>query len=177
MAVVPFRDVWPSVDATAFVAPDAWLVGSVSVAANVSIFFSAVLRGDIHSISIGAGSNIQEHAVLHTSHEFGPVVVGQNVTVGHRAILHGCIVEDECLIGMGATILDDARIGKGCIVGAHSLIPKGVIIPAYSLVLGTPGKVVRALSESEKESLLTSARKYREVGAYYRDTLSTHISK
>jgi carbonic anhydrase/acetyltransferase-like protein (isoleucine patch superfamily) len=177
MAVVPFRDVWPTIDVTAFVAPDAWVIGDVTVAATVSIFFSAVLRGDIQPIRVGAGSNIQEHALLHTSNEFGPVTVGQNVTVGHRAILHGCTVEDECLIGMGATILDDARIGKGCIIGAHALIPKGVVVPAYSLVLGSPGKVVRTLSESEKESLLSSATKYQEVGAYYRDNLSTYLTK
>jgi len=176
MPIVSFRDISPSFDPSAFIAPDAWLIGDVRIHAHVSIFFGAVLRGDIHSIQVGEGTNIQEHSVLHTSYEFGPVVVGKNVTVGHRVILHGCTVEDECLIGMGATILDNARVGYGSIIGAHALLPKGVVIPPHSLVLGTPGRVIRNVSPDEQASLLTSADRYRELGSHYKKCLTGSVS-
>jgi carbonic anhydrase/acetyltransferase-like protein (isoleucine patch superfamily) len=112
MAILPFGGVQPQVDPTAFIAPDAWIVGKVTVGAETSVFFNVVIRGDIQPITIGSKSNLQEHVLVHTSHGLSPVTIGDQVTVGHRAIIHGCTIERCALIGMGATILDDARIGE-----------------------------------------------------------------
>lgn len=167
MPVISFKEKTPTVGASAFVAPDAWVIGDVQVGENVSIFFNVVLRGDIEKIVVGRGSNLQEHALVHTSHGMNPAIIGEDVTVGHRAIIHGCEVQDRCLIGMGATILDNAVIGEGSIVGAHTLVTKGTIIPPGSLVMGTPGKVIRPLTPEESKSLLASAKGYQELGATY----------
>jgi len=167
MPVIPFKEKTPAVSASAFVAPDAWIIGDTTIGDNVSIFFNAVLRGDIQSIKVGRGTNLQEHTLVHTSHGMSPVLIGEDVTVGHRAIIHGCSIGDRCLIGMGATVLDNAEIGEECIIGAHTLVPKGMKIPRRSLVIGTPAKVVRALTEDEIESLGASARGYQELGATY----------
>jgi carbonic anhydrase/acetyltransferase-like protein (isoleucine patch superfamily) len=167
MPITPFGGATPSVDATSFVAPDAWVIGNVSVGARTSIFFHAVLRGDIEAITVGCGSNIQEHCLVHTSHGMDPVTIGDNVTVGHRAIIHGCTIGSLSLIGMGATILDNARIGENCIIGAHTLVTKGMIIPPKSLVMGTPAKVIRPLKEDEIRSLTESAESYQRLGLQY----------
>ena len=169
MAILPFERRVPTIATSAFVAPDAWVIGDVRVGDRVSIFFNAVLRGDIQPITIGEGTNLQEHVLVHTSDGMSPAVLGAEVTIGHRAIVHGCVIEDLCLIGMGATILDDARIGARSIIGAHTLIPKGVTIPPRSLVMGTPGKVIRTLTEAEEESLVRSASDYQTLGARYRE--------
>jgi carbonic anhydrase/acetyltransferase-like protein (isoleucine patch superfamily) len=143
-----FLYVKPQIDASAYVASQAVIIGDVRLAAHSSVWPMAVLRGDINYIEIGEGSNIQDGSIVHLAEDL-PVIVGKLVTVGHRAILHACIVEDECLIGMGATILDEAVIGKGSIIGAHALVTKATRIPPGSLVMGTPAKVVRALSPGE----------------------------
>lgn len=169
MPVIPFTEKHPVVSASSFIAPDAWVIGDVCVGDNVSIFFNAVLRGDIQRITIGRGTNLQEHSLVHTSHGMHAAVIGENVTVGHRAIIHGCSVGNTCLIGMGATILDNAEVGERCIIGAHTLIPKGMVIPPRSLVVGTPGKVMRSLSAEEENGLLSSALGYQELGRVYRE--------
>lgn len=171
MPVIPFKEKTPVVSASAFVAPDAWIIGDTTVGDNVSIFFNAVLRGDIQSIKVGRGTNLQEHTLVHTSHGMSPALIGEDVTVGHRAIIHGCSIGDRCLIGMGATVLDNAEIGDECIIGAHTLIPKGMKIPPRSLVVGTPGKVARQLTDDEIKSLVTSAKGYQELGTTYRELL------
>jgi carbonic anhydrase/acetyltransferase-like protein (isoleucine patch superfamily) len=158
---------------SAWVAPDAWVIGDTTVAEQVSIFFGAVLRGDIEPIRVGAGTNIQEGALLHTSTGLTPCVVGQNVTIGHRAIIHGCTVGDSCIIGMGATILDGAVIEERCLIGANSLVTMNTRIPAGSLVLGSPAKVVRALTAAELEQLADSAAHYQKLGAEYQRLLPT----
>jgi carbonic anhydrase/acetyltransferase-like protein (isoleucine patch superfamily) len=168
MSVIPFGDKSPTIDPSAFLAPDAWVIGDVRIAGRASIFFNVVIRGDIQPISIGAGTNIQEHVLVHTSHGMSPVSIGENVTVGHRAIIHGCTIGVRSLIGMGATILDNAVIGDECIIGAHSLIPKGVTIPSRSLVMGTPGRIVRQITEQEAHDLQISAQNYQDLGATYR---------
>jgi carbonic anhydrase/acetyltransferase-like protein (isoleucine patch superfamily) len=173
MPTIPFKTDSPQVTPTAFVAPDAWVIGRVTVGEYSSIFFNAVIRGDIQPISIGAYTNVQEHALLHTSYGMSPVVIGDYVTVGHRAIIHGCSVGNCSLIGMGATILDDAVIGEQSIVGAHALITKGTIIPPRSLVMGTPGKVVRPLTDAEVAELRRSAEGYVELGKQYRTYFSS----
>jgi carbonic anhydrase/acetyltransferase-like protein (isoleucine patch superfamily) len=176
MPVVPFREHNPQVPESAFLAPDCWIIGKVTIGERVSVFFGAVLRGDIESIVVGDGTNIQEHALIHTSHGLGAARIGRGVTVGHRAIIHGPTVGDSCIIGMGATVLDDAQIGEGSIIGAHALIPKGVVIPPRSLVMGMPGKVVRAVTEEELAGIKKSAEGYCSLGQYYSHHLTRYLT-
>lgn len=138
----------PRIDPSAYVSPQAILLGDVRLAARVSVWPTAVLRGDINYIEIGEESNVQDGSIVHLSDSL-PTCVGRLVTVGHRVTLHACTVEDECLIGMGATILDGAIIGRGSIIGAHALVTKDTHIPPGSLVMGTPAKVVRPLRPEE----------------------------
>jgi carbonic anhydrase/acetyltransferase-like protein (isoleucine patch superfamily) len=158
----------PQIDPTAYVSPQAVVIGDVRLAARSSIWPTAVLRGDINFIEIGEGSNIQDGCIVHLAENL-PVRVGKLVTVGHRAILHACTVEDECLIGMGATILDGAVIGRGGIVGAHALVTKGMRVPPGSLVMGTPAKVVRALTPAEIADIRTWADHYVALGPIHRE--------
>ena len=158
-----FLHVPPRVDPTAYVAPQAVVIGDVRLAARSSVWPTAVLRGDINYVEIGEESNIQDGAIVHLSEDL-PVRVGKLVTVGHRAILHACTVEDECLIGMGATILDGAVIGRGTIVGAHALVTGRMQIPPGSLVMGMPAKVVRALRPDEIVGIRVWADHYVALG-------------
>jgi carbonic anhydrase/acetyltransferase-like protein (isoleucine patch superfamily) len=152
----------PDIANALFIAPTASITGNVKLAQNTSVFYGAVLRGDINSIEIGENSNIQDNVVVHLSDDAG-VKVGKNCDVGHSAILHGCTIEDEVLVGMGATILDHAHIGTRSIVGANSLVPMRFTCPPGSLVLGSPAKVVRQLTEAEQASPKKLAEKYTEV--------------
>jgi len=152
----------PDVSGALFIASNATVVGDVKLGKNSSVFYGAVLRGDINSIVVGEGSNIQDNAVVHLSDGAG-VHIGDHVTVGHAAIVHACTIDDGCLIGMGATILDHAHIGADSLVGANSLVPQGFTCPPGSLVLGTPARVVRALSPEDRESGRRLAAKYMEV--------------
>lgn len=156
----------PKIDETVYLAESAELIGDVTLDPDCSVWPQAVLRGDINSIEIGQGSNIQDGSILHLSDDYG-VRVGKFVTVGHGAILHACTVEDECLIGMRATILDGAVIGSGSIVGAHTLITTGLEIPPRSLVLGSPGRVIRRVTDREYGDILKSAQKYIQVAQRY----------
>ncbi len=167
MAILPFNDLTPNIGASAWIASDAWVIGDTEIGKKVSIFFGAVLRGDINPIKVGDGSNIQEHALLHTSHGRGPVIVGENVTLGHRAIIHGAQVGARTIVGMGSTILDDAVIGSDSIVGANSLVTSGSNFPPGVLILGSPAKVVRELSPKEIAACLDSALGYQELGLKY----------
>ncbi len=141
------------------------MLGDVTLGAHSSVWYNAVLRGDINRIVVGEYSNIQDNAVLHLADDF-PCILGGHVTVGHSAIVHACTVEDECLIGMGATILDGALIGAQSIVGANALVTQGMVVPPGSMVLGSPAKVVRQLSAAERESLRGWAEKYVQNAAY-----------
>ena len=142
-----------------YVAPGAHVIGRVTLGEDVGIWFGAVLRGDGEPIAIGARSNIQDGAVLHTDQGF-PLTVGDSCTVGHQAILHGCAVEDECLIGMAATVMNGARIGRGSIVGAGALITEGKQFPERSLIVGSPARVVRALGVEARALILAAAERY-----------------
>ncbi len=142
-----------------WVAPDAVLIGKVRLERHASVWFGAVLRGDNDLITIGENSNIQDGAVLHTDAGL-PLIVGMNCTIGHRAILHGCSIGDNSLIGMGATILNGARIGNNCLIGANALVTEGKVIPDYSLVVGAPAKVVRVLDAGAAAGLSASAAGY-----------------
>jgi carbonic anhydrase/acetyltransferase-like protein (isoleucine patch superfamily) len=156
----------PELREGAWIAPDVTLIGKVVLEAFASVWFGSTLRGDNEEIRVGAGSNIQEHCVLHTDMGY-PLVIGSNCTVGHKAMLHGCIIGDGSLIGMGATILNGARIGKGCLIGAGALITEGKEIPDGSLVMGAPGKVVRMLDAAALEGLLAAAAGYRANAVRY----------
>jgi carbonic anhydrase/acetyltransferase-like protein (isoleucine patch superfamily) len=142
-----------------WVAPTAVLVGDVHLGADVGVWFGVVMRGDIEPITIGARSNIQENSVLHTDKGF-PLTIGENCTIGHSAIIHGCTIGDNTLIGMGATVLNGAKIGKNCLIGANALITEGKEIPDNSLVVGAPGKVVRTLDDDAIAGLAASADRY-----------------
>lgn len=152
-------DVW--------IAPDAQVIGKVTMATGSSAWFGVVIRGDNERICVGESSNLQEYTVCHTDPGF-PVVIGRDVTVGHKAMIHGCEIGDGSLIGMGATILNGAKIGQGCLIGAGALVTEGKEIPDGSLVMGAPGKVVRALDAAAREKLLESAARYRANAARFR---------
>ena len=148
-----------------WVAPNAVLLGKVALEEDASVWFGAVLRGDINRIVVGANSNIQDNAVVHLADDF-PCLIGEWVTVGHSAIVHACTIGDECLIGMGSTILDGAQIGAQCIIGANALVTQHARIPPRSLVLGAPAKVVRTLTDAEASGLKHWAAKYVDNAAY-----------
>jgi len=167
MPIINFKEHTPEVAADCWIAPDAWVIGDCVLESKSSVFFGAVLRGDVNRIIIGAGSNIQDQAMLHTSHGLGNCVVGADVTVGHRAILHGCQVKDRCIIGMGTTILDNAIIEEDCIIGANSLVSMNTVIPAGSMAFGSPAKVIRKLSQAELQQLKDSACSYRATSSEY----------
>lgn len=168
MPVRAFNQITPHIADNAFVAPDAWVIGEVSIGKRCSMFFGAVARGDILPISVGDGTNIQEHALLHTSTGLTPCIVGKDVTIGHRAIIHGCTVRDRCIIGMGSTLLDGAVIEEDCIVGANSLVSMNTRIPAGHLAYGSPAKPIRPLTSQELQSIKDSALHYQELGSKYR---------
>jgi carbonic anhydrase/acetyltransferase-like protein (isoleucine patch superfamily) len=151
----------------AWVAPNATLTAHVELGKNASVWFGAVLRGDVEPISVGEGSNIQDLCCLHADPGF-PCIIGKRVTVGHRAIIHGAIIDDEALIGMGAIILNGAKIGSHSIIGAGALIPEGRIIPPRSLVVGVPAKATREVTDDEIEKLRRSAQRYIEASQRYR---------
>jgi carbonic anhydrase/acetyltransferase-like protein (isoleucine patch superfamily) len=153
-----------------WIAPNATVIGNCILHENASIWFNAVLRGDNDPITIGENSNVQDGSVLHTDHGF-PLTLGANVTIGHLAMLHGCTIGDNSLIGIGAVVLNGAVIGKNCIIGAKAFIPEGKIIPDNSLVMGMPGKVVREVSDVQAHMLIGSALHYVENWKRYRDSL------
>jgi len=157
--------------ASAWVAPSATVVGNVHLAEQSSVWFGAVLRGDCAPISIGPRSNVQDLACLHV--DVGrPCSIGADVTIGHAAIVHGATVEDECLIGIRATILNGAHIGKGSLIGAAALVTEGTVIPPGSLVMGVPGKVVRPVTEKDRERMQRGCRNYVAAAAEFRKTLA-----
>lgn len=158
--------------ADCFVAPNATLIGSVKLAERSSVWFNATLRGDVERIEIGADSNLQDHVVIHADPGH-PVIVGVGVTVGHGAILHGCTVEDGALIGIGAIVLDGAVIGRQSLIGAGSLIPPGKRIAPRSLVMGTPGKVIRQLTDDEVDSLGWGAMEYLHLAHDFAEHMKT----
>jgi carbonic anhydrase/acetyltransferase-like protein (isoleucine patch superfamily) len=158
----------PRVDPSAFVVPGATVIGDVTLAEHASVWFGAVLRGDINRIVIGPRSNVQDCAVIHLADNF-PAIVGELVTIGHSAIVHACTVEDEVLVGMGAIILDGAEIGARSIVGANTLVTAGTKVPPGSLVVGSPGKVVRQLSLDEQAGIKKWALKYVENARMFRE--------
>ncbi len=169
-----FKDITPRVEEGSWIAPSADIIGEVTIGKDCSIWFGCVMRGDVHYISIGDRTNIQDLSMIHVTHykngdksTGNPTIVGNNVTVGHRVMLHGCTIEDACLIGMSATILDGAVIGKESIVGAGALVTKNKVFPPRSLIVGSPAKVVRELNDEEVAELYASAERYMEFKKDY----------
>lgn len=161
----------PDIDPETWIAPDASVIGKVRLGKSCSVWFGVVLRGDNEYLTFGAGTNLQENVVCHSDMGF-PLNVGANCTIGHKAMLHGCTIGDGSLIGMGATVLNGASIGKGCLIGAGALVTEGKHIPDHSLVVGAPGKVIRTLSDTEVEGLLTTAKGYMSNMRRFRDGLA-----
>lgn len=159
-------------DDSVWIAPDASVIGNVILKSHSSIWFGAVLRGDNEPIEIGARSNVQEHTVCHTD-PGAPLIVGEDCTIGHRAILHGCKIGNNSLVGMGAIILNHAVIGENCLIGAGALIPEGKVIPDNSLVMGMPGKVVRELGPDNAAALTESAARYVANAKRYKEGLKS----
>ena len=157
--IYDFEDKTPKLDANSWVAPNAVVIGNVELKRDSNIWFNVTLRGDVETISIGEGSNIQGGSVVHTDPGC-PAIIGKNVTVGHLVMLHGCIIEDDCLIGIGSTILNKAKIGKNSIIGANALVTENKVIPERSLVLGSPGKIVRQVTDEEIKSIKENAEHY-----------------
>ena len=170
MTVYAFEGNFPIIHESVFVAPDANIIGKISLNEKSSVWFCSTLRGDNEQISVGFGSNIQENCVLHTDIGY-PLMIGKNCTIGHKAMLHGCTIGDNTLIGMGATILNGAKIGKNCLVGAGALITEGKSIPDGSMVLGVPGKVVKQLDEVMIDGLLKSAENYQANAIRFMNSL------
>lgn len=149
-----------------FVAPNAAVIGRVTLHAGASVWFSCVLRGDVEDITVGEGSNIQDGTVVHADPGF-PVIVGRNVTVGHSAMLHGCRIGHGSLIGIGAVILNGATVGEGCLIAANALVTEGMDVPDGSVVMGSPGKVRKTLGEEEREALTLGAAHYVDNAARF----------
>jgi carbonic anhydrase/acetyltransferase-like protein (isoleucine patch superfamily) len=157
----------PFIPSSCYVDPSAQVIGDVVLGEQASIWMNAVVRGDVNSIRIGAKSNVQDCAVLHGMRHLYPVIVGEMVTIGHNATVHGCILEDAVLVGIGAAILNNARIGEGSIIAAGAVIPEQTIIPPNSLVAGVPGKIRRTLSEQDRAMILKYATNYLDYTAIY----------
>ncbi len=170
-----FKNSAPTLGERTWVAPSADVIGDVTIGKDCSIWFGCVVRGDVHFISIGDRTNIQDLSMLHVTHykkedksDGNPTIIGNDVTIGHRVMLHGCTIEDACLIGMSATILDGAIIGRESIVGAGALVTKNKIFPPRSLIMGSPAKLVKELSEEEVAELYASASRYVKFKEDYR---------
>ena len=165
--LIEFRGITPKLAEGVFVAEDAAVIGDVEIGEGSSVWFQTVLRGDIHRIRIGKRTNVQDQCALHVTRK-DPLRVGDEVTIGHGAVVHGCTVEDLCLIGIGAIVLDGAVIGRGSVVGAGAVVSPGTVVPPRSLVLGVPGKVVRALKPEAEDRNRETAANYVELARAYR---------
>ncbi|WP_348267419.1 gamma carbonic anhydrase family protein [Edaphobacter paludis] len=162
-----YQGITPVVPVTCYVDASAQVIGDVVLGEQASIWMNAVVRGDVNSIRIGAKSNVQDCAVLHGMRNLYPVIVGEMVTIGHNATVHGCVIEDAVLVGIGAVILNNARIGEGSIIAAGAVIPEQMVIPPNSLVAGVPGKIRRTLGDEDRKMILKYAQNYLDYTAIY----------
>jgi carbonic anhydrase/acetyltransferase-like protein (isoleucine patch superfamily) len=170
----PYQGKWPIIAVSAYIDPASVIIGDVTIGEDSSVWPMCVVRGDVHHIRIGSRTNIQDGCVLHVMKDEWPLVLEDEVTVGHAVTLHGCTIESRCLIGMGAIILNGARIGTGSIVAAGTLIPERTMIPAGSLVMGSPGKVKRALTPADLESIGAYAERYVSYKNIYKSEAAKH---
>lgn len=174
--IYKFKEWTPALGENSWIAPSADVVGNVTMGEECSVWFGCVVRGDVHYIKIGDRTNIQDLSMVHVTHykkedmsDGNPTIIGSDVTIGHRVMLHGCTIEDACLIGMSATILDGAVIGRESIVGAGALVTKNKVFPPRSLIMGSPAKVVRELNDDEVKELYASATRYVAFSREYLD--------
>jgi carbonic anhydrase/acetyltransferase-like protein (isoleucine patch superfamily) len=165
--ILPYKTIFPKIDESVFIAPSAWVIGDVEIGSGSGIWFNTVVRGDEHYIRIGSETNIQDNSTLHGTGGKFPVIVGSRVTVGHRAIIHGCVIEDECLIGMGAVLMDGVKIGGGSLVAGGAVLLPGTIVPPNSLVAGMPGVVKGPVTDKQRKLILHAYSHYVETAADY----------
>ncbi len=165
--LILYKGIKPKADDTVFIEDSARVIGDVTIGEYSSVWFNAVVRGDVHYIMIGSRTNVQDNCTLHVTNGTYPLVIGNDVTIGHNVVLHGCTIGDRCLIGMGSIILDNAEVGEDSIIGAGALVTEGMKVPPGSLVVGLPGKVIRQVRPDEKERILKSARNYIEYASDY----------
>ena len=163
-----FKDIEPTIHPTAFVTADALVIGDVHIGEDSSVWFSTVVRGDVNFIRIGARTNIQDGTIIHVTSKIHPTILEDEITVGHRAVLHGCHIESRCLIGIGAIVMDGVRVGRDSLVGAGSLLTPGTQFPPRSMILGSPARVKRELTDDEVGKLDRTWRNYVELVAHYR---------
>jgi carbonic anhydrase/acetyltransferase-like protein (isoleucine patch superfamily) len=164
-----FQGACPTIADSAYIEDTAVIIGDVVIGERASVWFHTVVRGDVHYIRIGDRTNVQDLCMLHVTHDTHPLVIGHDVTIGHRVVLHGCTVKDRVLIGMGAVIMDGAVIGEDSIVGAGALVTEGTVVPPKSLILGTPAKVKRPVTENELSWIRESAENYVRYARQYMD--------
>jgi gamma-carbonic anhydrase len=169
MGIIQYKGITPKIDPTVFVAEGVHIIGDVEIGRDSSIWFNSVIRGDVNFIRIGERTNIQDNTVIHVTNKKFPTNIGSNVTIGHNAVIHACTINDYCLIGMGAVILDNAKVGPFALVAAGAVVPMGMIVPEGTLAAGLPAKIIRKLSDEEKQSLVQSAQNYVEYVATYRN--------
>jgi carbonic anhydrase/acetyltransferase-like protein (isoleucine patch superfamily) len=174
--ILSYQGTRPRIGKGVYIAPSADIIGDVEIGDQSSVWFQVVIRGDVHSIRIGTCSNIQDGSVLHVHRGEYALTLGDYVTVGHSVTLHGCTVESNCLIGMGAIILNNARIGAGSIVAAGALVPENTVVPPESLFMGTPARFIRRLKEAEQEKILQYAKNYLEYKETYLKESSSSFS-
>lgn len=168
--ILPYMDLMPNIHSSVFVADGAKIIGDVTIAENSSIWYNAVLRGDTNPIRIGRNTNIQDNSTVHVMYDY-PCEIGDNVTIGHGAVIHGCTIGNNCLIGMGAVILSYAQIGDNCIIAAGSIVPERKVIPPNSMVMGVPGKIIRTILAEEIEAIKKSAIDYSNVAKTYNNKI------
>ncbi len=165
--ICAYKNKWPKIDESVFVADGARIIGDVSIGSNCGIWFNVVIRGDVNTIVIGPDTNIQDNAVIHVTHQAHKTQIGRGVTVGHLALLHGCTIGDYCLVGMHAVVMDAAEVGEESLIGAGSVVTQGTKIPPRSLVIGSPAKVIRPLRDNEIAALHSSASHYTALPSGY----------
>jgi carbonic anhydrase/acetyltransferase-like protein (isoleucine patch superfamily) len=164
--IIKYKNFSPQIANDTFIAENSTIIGRCTIEANSSVWFNVAIRADVNEIVIGKNVNIQDGSVIHCDHEYA-VSIADNVTIGHNAIIHGCKIASNCIVGMGSTILDGATIGENCIIGANSLITSGKVIPAGSLVVGSPGKIIRELTVEEIEGIKKSVAEYVILSKHY----------
>lgn len=168
MTIIPYKGITPKIHPTVFIAEGSRIIGDVEIGKDSSVWFNTVIRGDVHFIRIGDRTNIQDNSVIHVTNRKYPALIGSNVTVGHNAVIHACTINDYCLIGMGAIVLDDAAVGPYALVAAGAVVPMGMVIPEGTLAAGIPARIVRQLTDDERQSLVQSAQNYVDYVATYR---------
>jgi carbonic anhydrase/acetyltransferase-like protein (isoleucine patch superfamily) len=168
MSIITYQGIMPKIDPSVFIAEGAHIIGDVEIGKDSSVWFNTVIRGDVNYIRIGERTNIQDNTVIHVTNKRFPTHIGNNVTVGHSAVIHACTISDYSLIGMGAVVLDDAKVGKFTLIAAGAVVTMGMVVPEGMLAAGVPAKVVRALTEEERKFLAQSAQNYIDYVATYR---------